>query len=355
MTLESVRSRIDKIDHEVLRLLAERMVLGIRSRRYKTSVRDKAREQGILKSQCQRACSFGVFQKKFIRNIYTEIMKESNEIQKQGKSLIGFQGKHGAYSELAATGYSPSLIPVSCRHFADVFDEVERDDLDFGIVPVENSLGGSIQQVNELLIDRDIHVIGAIRQRINHCLMTLPETQYRDIKTVVSHPAALDQCRGFIQRLGLESHPFYDTAGAAEMLTRERPKTTAVIASRLCGDIYDLEIIKENIQDHPENYTRFMVLARRAFAGSSQKTSIIFSTPHKAGALLGILQIFSESRFNLTRIESLPCKDEPGNYVFFLDFLCDTQSEDVKNVMNMVKQKTGRFKHLGSYNEQVFP
>jgi prephenate dehydratase/chorismate mutase/prephenate dehydratase len=171
---------------------------------------------------------------------------------------------------------------------------------------------------------------------------------------VYSHPQALSQCRTFLNRHQLEARPFYDTAGAAKMLSKEKPKMAAAIANHLCAELYNLEVIKENVQDHKENFTRFLVLAKEEQINSTNKCSLIFSTPHKAGALFEVLKIFADARINLTRIESLPYREDPGNSIFFLDFQSDSIHDNIKKILGKVKEKTVMLKYLGCYKEEMF-
>jgi len=354
MSLEKIRDRIDFIDHEILRFLHERIELGLRTRRFKQDIYDKEREMQILGRIQEYARAHSVIQVDFVEQLFSMIMKESRRIQRENKLLIGFQGEHGAFSEVAARHFNPNLAALPCTEFADVLEEVGHGYLDFGIVPVENSLGGSITEVNELLIKTDLMVVGGVKLRINHCLLKLPETHYRDIRVVYSHPQALSQCRDFLNRHQLEARPFYDTAGAAKMLSRERPKMAAVIANHLCAELYNLEAIKENVQDFTGNFTRFLVLAREEQKKPSGKCSIIFSTLHKAGALFEVLKIFADAGINLTRIESLPNRDDPGNSVFLLDFQNDATNDNIKKILDSMKEKTVMLKYLGCYQEEVF-
>lgn len=354
MSLKTIRKKIDHIDHELLKLLNERTELGLRAKKFKDAIYDGEREAQILEQLKEFSKSYNVIQDDFVEKLFTIIMKESLKYQEEGRSLIGFQGEHGAFGEVASRYYDDSLVTIPCTEFADVFEMVEKGDLDLGIVPVENSVGGAITQVNELLIRAELKIVGAIKLRINHCLLELPESSYREIRIVYSHPQAISQCRDFINRHRIEARPFYDTAGAAKMLAQEKPKMTAVIASKLCAEIYNLEVIKENIQDYQNNFTRFLILAREEKKQPADKHSIIFSTAHKAGCLFSVLKIFTEARINLTRIESLPHRDDPGNYVFFLDFQGNDIHGDVEKILKEVKQKTMMLKYLGCYKEEIF-
>ena len=353
MNLETIRKKIDQIDLEIFELVNERIELGLRTRNFKGVIYDKEREAQILKNLKKYSEAFNVIRSDFIEKLFAAIIKETRQSQIAQRILIGFQGEHGAFGEEAARYSNPDLVSIPCTEFADVFEGVEKGDLNLGIVPVENSLGGAITQVNELLIKTDLKLVGAVKLRINHCLLALPETNYQEIRVVFSHPQALSQCREFLNRHQLETRSFYDTAGAAKMLSKERPKMSAVIANKLCAELYNLEVIKENIQDHHSNFTRFLILAREEQKKSGNKCSIIFSTPHKAGTLFAVLKIFAEAGINLTRIESLPYRNDPGNYVFFLDFQSDDIQNDAEKVLEKVRKKTVMVKYLGCYKEET--
>jgi prephenate dehydratase/chorismate mutase/prephenate dehydratase len=344
--IERLRRRIDLIDWRILQLLNERMEIALKVRKHKQGVFDPERERTVLENV--RQASRNLITEHFSQAIFGTIMEESKRLQEAPITLIGFQGEHGAFSEVAALSYHRNLVPIPCREFKDVFEEVENGALDYGIVPVENSLEGQIAEVNDLLIETPLNVVGEVVIPIHHCLLTLPETNYRELKVVYSHPQALAQCRQFIKRHRLEPRPFYDTAGAAKMLSQERPEASAVIASRLCAELYRLEIIKENIEDHPSNVTRFVVLSRTG-RGEGNKCSIVFSVAHRPGALFEVLRVFYERHLNLTRIESRPEKGNPGRYVFFADFEGNSGDERVSSVLDEVRSRTLTFKLLGFY------
>ena len=261
MDIREIRKRIDLIDCATINLLQCRMELALRLRRLKGSISEPERELKVFENV--RRCSRGVIRTEFSERLYTEIIDESKQIQQQDLKLIGFQGEHGAYGEVAARAYEPSLVTIPCREFREVFDEVGTGQLDFGIVPVENSLEGSITQVNDLLIETGLKIVGEVNIPVHHCLLALPGAEYRKLRIVYSHPQALAQCRGFIARHGLEPRPFYDTAGAARVLSDERPQAAGAIASRLCAELYHLEVMEENIEDHESNVTRFVILKGR--------------------------------------------------------------------------------------------
>ncbi|MEK7309718.1 MAG: prephenate dehydratase [Planctomycetota bacterium] len=347
--LNKVRKQVDLIDFRILKLLNERMEFVLRIKRLKEEIADPSREQVVL-GNIQRH-SQGLISQRFAEKLFNEVISESKRIQGQNLKSIGFQGEHGAYGEVAALTFDNSMVPLPCREFTDVFEAVKSGQIDFGIVPVENSLEGAVTEVSDLLVETGLKVIGEIKLPIHHALLALSETDYREIKAVYSHPQALAQCRGFLSRNNLEPIPFYDTAGAAKMISEASPKSAAAIASKSCAELYNLEIIKDEIEDDKSNFTRFLILARESSVEAGNKCSIIFSTRHEAGTLFAVLKIFSDAGINLTRIESRPIRTDPGKYTFFLDFQGSDRDNKIINVLEQVKQKAVIFKFLGCYRE----
>jgi prephenate dehydratase/chorismate mutase/prephenate dehydratase len=324
------------------------MELALMAKKSKSQIEDREREKEVLDRI--RRNSTGLINAEFIEKIYIEIIKESKHLQRKDYKLIAFQGEHGAYGEAASREWNSGLIPMPCGEFAEVFEGVTSGLYDYGIVPVENTLGGVVGQVNELLIHTDLNVVGAVELPIHLCLLTLPGTDHREIRAVYSHPQALAQCRHFLARNKLDPVQYYDTAGAARMLVEERPKGSAAIASKLSAQLYDLEIMKEDIEDLDRNMTRFLVLSKEENREEGNKCSIIFSTEHKAGTLFRVLEVFARENINLTRIESIP--DEPGNYAFFLDFMGSNKDESVVRALEEVEEITRNFKLMGCYKER---
>jgi prephenate dehydratase/chorismate mutase len=347
MKLDEIRSKIDKIDRELLVLLQERMGLALRSKKFKSQTEDPAREAELL-SRAERL-NLDLVESTFTRQILETIIQESKRLQGEERRLVAFQGEHGAYGEVAARRLVPSGAYIPCMEFADVFRGVEEGHLDLGVVPVENSLEGAVTQVNDLLTSTALNVIGEVNVPVRHCLLAPKGTDYREIRVVYSHPQALAQCRGFLLRNHLEPHPFYDTAGAAKMLARQNPKAAAAIASRLCGELYDLEIIKDGIEDGASNSTRFLLLSREPCREPGDKTSIIFAVAHEAGRLYDALRLFAEAGINLTRIASMPLRSDPGNYSFFLDFEGSRHDEGIARVLSELESRIIGMKMLGSY------
>ena len=348
MILQEIREKIDLLDSRILRMLNKRMELALMAKKFKSRIEDSDREKELLDRI--RRNSPGLINSEFIEKVFVEVLKESKKLQGLDHHLIAFQGEHGAYGEVACREWRGDYVPVPCAEFSDVFEGVQSGTYDFGIVPVENSLGGIVGEVNELLINMDLYVAGAIELPICLCLLSLPGSDHREIRTVYSQSQVLAQCRQFITRNRLQPIPYSGAAAAARMLADEMPKATAVIASKLAAEIYNLEMIKEDIEDFNRNTTRFLVLSKREREEIGDKCSIIFSTEHKAGTLFGVLEIFARENINLTRIGSVP--GDKGDYVFFLDFLGSKKDDNVAEVLRDVQSITTYFRFLGSYKEK---
>lgn len=265
---------------------------------------------------------------------------------------IGFQGELGSYSEIAALRFfsnsQANFIPF--RSFQDLFDNVENSFLDAAIIPVENSIEGSVNETYDLLMEKQLFVTGEIYQRIRHCLITNKRSQ--EIKTVYSHPQALAQCRKYIRKRSLEPIPSYDTAGSVKFIKEHSLVYASAIASKRSAEIYDMKIIEEGIEDKNNNFTRFLVISKiSGNQTTADKTSIIFSISHTPGSLFLILKEFALRNINLTKIESRPTKDIPWEYYFFVDFEGNPNEDTIKKSMLNIKKETLFFKILGSYKK----
>lgn len=302
---------------------------------------------------------------------------------------VAFQGERGAYSEVAALQYFNTTELIPKRTIADVFYSAEIHEVDYAIVPIENSIEGSVNETYDHLLTTHLKIQGEVYLRIEHCLIGYEHSSINSIRYVYSHPQALGQCRGFIQRHGFEPIPYYDTAGSVKMLKEKRPDASAAIASRLAAEIYGLSILAEGIEDSKNNYTRFLILAcpergaegerggkggegrRRGeeekvkeveyvanttgIMGSSSKTSMIFTLEHRAGALYDVLREFATRGINLTMIVSRPIKDRPWEYNFYLDFEGHSLDDRIRECLERVKDKVVFLKVLGSYPKAVIP
>jgi prephenate dehydratase/chorismate mutase/prephenate dehydratase len=349
MSLQKIRKNIDLLDAKILKLLNDRMELGLMARKFKTTIEDTEREKEVLERI--RRNSTGLINAEFIERVYKEIIKENKNLQQNDFELIAFQGEHGAYGEVASREWNDELVPVPCNGFAEIFEGVESGLFDYGIVPMENTLGGVVGQVNQLLINTQLNLVGAVELPISLCLLVIPGTDHREIRTVYAHSQALAQCRGFLTRNKLEGIQYAGSASAAKMLAENAPKASAVIASRLAAALYNLEVMKEDIEDIRRNMTRFLILSREQHQEGGDKCSVLFTTEHKAGTLFRVLEIFARNSISLTRIESVP--NEAGSYVFFVDFIGSDADEKVITAIEEVRSVTVGFRLMGSYREKT--
>jgi chorismate mutase/prephenate dehydratase len=264
---------------------------------------------------------------------------------------VAFQGEKGAFSESAIyTFFGQSADAKPCTNLSDVFESVENGKTRFGVVPIENSLEGSVNQTYDLFLEHDLKVCGEIVLRIVHCLIAHPETLLESVKTVYSHPQALAQCRRFLEGLNCKLVSTFDTAGSVKMIKEEGLTDAAAVASERAAQIYGMKIIAREIEDSPNNYTRFFVLSKHdsPYSGSD-KTSIIFSGKNVPGALYRVLEEFAARNIDLTKIESRPTRQMPWEYNFYLDFKGHRMEERCKEALKSIQKKTLFVKILGSY------
>jgi chorismate mutase/prephenate dehydratase len=264
---------------------------------------------------------------------------------------VAFQGERGAYSESAVyTFFGDEADVKPCRDLTEVFESVDKQEAQFGVVPVENSLEGSVNQTYDLFLTHDLKVSGEIIIRISHCLIANPSTSLEAVKTVYSHPQALAQCRSFLERLGRELIPTYDTAGSVKMLKEKGLKDAAAIASEKAAEIYGMKILAREIEDTPTNYTRFFVLSKNDSPMTGRdKTSIIFAAAHKPGSLYQALGEFAKRNINLTKIESRPTKQKAWEYNFYLDFEGHRSEKRCAEALEALAKSESFLKILGSY------
>ena len=262
---------------------------------------------------------------------------------------VSFQGERGAYSEAAAKSFfkkETETIPLTT--FAEILDNTSKDITEYSILPVENSLEGSVGESYDLLYSTDLNATGETYHRIEHCLIGFGKME--EIDTVYSHPQALGQCRNFIEEKNMRTIPTYDTAGSVKIIQELNKKNCACIASKEAAAIYNMPIIAKNIANNLNNYTRFLILSKKeAEKTGNDKTSIIFSIKHEPGSLYRIIENFNKNNINLTKIESRPTKTNTWEYNFYVDF--EGHQEDVKvlKMLNKIKEETLFIKILGSY------
>ena len=268
---------------------------------------------------------------------------------------VAFQGERGAYSESAVYQFFGSTMRVKpCRDFRDVFESVKNQEVQAGVVPVENSIEGSVNQNYDLFFNYDLKVCGEVIVKIAHCLIANPGTSIDSIKAVYSHPQALAQCRSFLERLKCELIPTYDTAGSVKLIKEKKLANAAAIASEKAAELYNMKILARDIADNKENYTRFFVLSKEdSPITGKDKTSIIFSAKHEPGSLYHALGEFAKRNINLTRIESRPTKKTPWEYNFYLDFEGHRSEPRCAEALKALEKCAAFVRILGSYPKAV--
>lgn len=264
---------------------------------------------------------------------------------------VAFQGEEGAYSQQAIhQSFGREVATIPCRTFADIFEAVEKGRADYGMLPVENAMAGSINQAYDLLLDHDLHIWSEVILRVRHALLAPPGVCLEDLRRVCSHPQALAQCERFLTRHNLEPVPAYDTAGAARDLAAHPQTDGGAIASALAAEIYGLEVLAEGIEDVSWNYTRFFVLSEQDPPRAERnKTSLVFTVRHVPGSLHGCLGEFAAQGINLTKIESRPRRNRPWHYIFYLDFEGHWQDPECEKALLGLLRRASFVKMLGSY------
>jgi prephenate dehydratase len=270
-----------------------------------------------------------------------------------------FQGELGAFSQQAIRQLlGPQAKAVPCQRFDEVFAALKKGAVDAAVVPIENTLHGSVHENYDLLLKYQFPITAETSVRIVHNLIAPPGVGFRQVRRVFSHPVALNQCLDFFARhRRIEQVPFYDTAGSVKMLMEQRPPDSAAIASELAAGIYRARILKRGIEDDRQNYTRFFLLEpagakprqRRGSRSQPWKTSLVFSTRNIPGALFRALSALALRDLNLAKIESRPLRGKPWEYLFYLDLLGHRDQENVRNALAHLRELADFLRVLGSY------
>jgi len=273
------------------------------------------------------------------------------------KQRAGFQGALGAFSQEAVAqllGTKAEAVPYS--RFEDVFRALRRGRIDAAVIPIENTLAGSVHENYDHLLNFDVRIAGETNVRIVHNLIVPPGVRFKDIRKVYSHPVALNQCLGFFaEHRKIERTPYYDTAGSVQMVVQQKLPDAGAIASAVAAKMYGGEILRRSIEDDRRNFTRFFLLypakrvPRQRASDGPWKTSLVFATRNIPGALFRSLSAFATRGVNLLKIESRPLRGKPWEYLFYLDFLGREDEPRVQNALRHLAELADFLRVLGSY------
>jgi arogenate/prephenate dehydratase len=273
--------------------------------------------------------------------------------------LVAYQGEPGAYSEAAAQRYAPDATLLPCPSFEDVFRAVEGGQATFGVLPIENSIGGTIHRNYDLLLEHRLHIVGDLELRVVHSLIALPGTSIDQIKTIYSHPQALAQCDRYLRSLpGVEVVATYDTAGSAKLIKDRQLAGAGAIASERAAAVFELQILESGIQDFADNITRFLVVAPEAEGpgtAATNKTTVVFTLANEAGALFKALSVFALRGIDLTKLESRPIPGRPWEYLFYVDLAVGAEDARCARALTHLAEFAPMFRNLGSYASTLLP
>ena len=264
---------------------------------------------------------------------------------------IAYQGEPGAFSEAAALQVNPEAQLIPCKSFEDVFTTVESGPAGYGVLPIENSIGGSIHRNFDLLLEHELPIVGEVEVRVVHHLLALPGVPLERITRVYSHPQALAQCDRFLRTLsGVEIIATYDTAGSAKMIADGKVRDAAAIASARAAEVFGLAPIKSSIQDYERNVTRFLIIGRRPLTQDPpDKTTIVFTLANEAGALFKALSVFALRGIDLTKLESRPIPGRKWEYLFYADLAAARDDLPCARALGHLAEFSPSLRVLGSY------
>lgn len=369
MDLSELRLGINNIDDQLLKLFEDRMKLCFQVAEYKIEnnlpVFQGDREKEILdKVTAQSADEMAGGARVFFQTLmdiskckqYQKFFADEDKIEYKrldliGKKTVAVPGTVGSYSHIAAGQIFSDLNPVFYEEFADVFKAVEEGTAEFGVVPIANSTAGTVTATYELLRKFDLKICGATKVKVSHCLAAKKGTGISDIKIVYSHEQALSQCSQFIADNGFKAHKYTNTATAA-CYVAESDEPFGAICSEKCAQEHGLDIIKKDIANASENYTKFILISKETLKSENANiVSVCLALPHTSSALYRLLTKFSVAGLNLLMIESRPIANTDFDAFFYLDFVGAITSPDVAMLMNELKSELSYFKFLGNYEE----
>ncbi|KOO04960.1 prephenate dehydratase [Vibrio nereis] len=380
-SLEEIRLRLNELDDQLLKLLSERRKMSIEVAKSKVQtskpVRDATREQQLLVKLINAGKDKYELDAQYITKLFHTIIEDSvllqqaylqnlanPELSRKPLARVAFLGSRGSYSHLASREYfsrkNTELIELNCEHFKDVAHTVESGHADFGVLPIENTSSGSINEVYDLLQHTTLYIVGELTLPIEHCLVATSELRLEDLKTLYSHPQPHQQCSEFLSKLkGVKLESCASTADAMQKVQELNRDDVAAIGNASSGKLYGLQSIQGNIANQTENHTRFIVVARKPVEVSSQipaKTTLIMSTSQEAGSLVETLLVLQRYGINMMKLESRPIMGNPWEEMFYVDLEAHLDSNEMQQALSELTKLTKHLKVLGCYpRENVQP
>ena len=380
MDLLECRREIDNIDEELVKLFEKRMNIAINVAKYKIennmTIFNEVREIEVIKKNVARLSNkkYSKLTESFFNNLMTlsrslqeEVFEESNydiinkindniSVNTNKKNLsnikIGYQGVKGSFSEEAMIKYfGENHKNTNYEEFEEVFIALKSNEIDYGILPIENSYTGAITNVYDLLVKYGFYIVGEECIKINQNLIGVKGTKISDIKEIYSHPQGFEQSREFLSNNNkLKLIPFHTTAISAKYISELCDKSKAAISSLRSAEIYNLDVIQEEINDKDDNQTKFIIIGKELESSKEcNKITVVFSLDDKSGTLYNLLRHFAENNINMLKIESRPSKSELWQYLLYVDFEGNIENEDVKKAIKLIEENSEYFKLLGSY------
>jgi len=371
--LDQLRQEINEIDESLVKLFKKRMEIVSQVAEYKMKnsmkILDKSREEQII-SKHLYSVEDKVLRnnlKEFLEDLMSISRKTQKDIISKASNLdktekknssykVGFQGVEASFSHQALIEYFGPERATSCfSSFKDVFDALDRGDIEYGILPVENSSTGVITEVCDLLRKYGFYIVGEKCIKVDHNLLGIKGTKLSDITEVYSHEQGFLQSKEFFNKHEeWRLIPYFNTAKSALYISRENLKSKACVASKKAAEIYGLDILKENINHNKNNYTKFIIIGKNMEVNDEcDKITIVTTLAHKVGALYNILKHFSENNCNMMKIESRPIVDKSWEYFFYIDFQGNILNENIKSVLKGIEEESIYFKFLGNYKGEV--
>ena len=353
--LKELRNKLEEIDDKIVELFNRRgnyaITIGNIKKNLKLEIHQPKREEEVIERIKNKQTTF---KKESMVVIWKEIMSASKAIQGT-ISKVGYLGPTGTFTHQAALEFfakaGTQFIPLSST--LDIFDSVEKGELDFGVVPFENSLQGTVRETLDLLIEKDLFIYGEVEIRVIQNLICLNDAELSDIKNVISHPQAFAQTKTWL-KANLPNANILDISSTAEAVKRVRKlndKSYAALGPELAAELYDLKVLNSKIEDESSNFTRFLIISKieNPLKGEKMKTSIVFVTKHVPGSLYWVLKIFSDADINLSKIESRPRRKGRWEYIFFMDFEADKNNPKAAKALEQMKANIIWQKILGSF------